>query len=44
MRLGAGGESGDFLVPDRSPFNDLLLADRLSKPVQRVADDPVNAF
>ena len=44
MRLGAGGESGDFLVPDRNPLDDFLLADRFSEAVQRITDDPVNAF
>jgi hypothetical protein len=44
MRLGAGGESGDFLVPNRNPLNNRLLADRFRKAVQRVTNDPVNAF
>ena len=44
MGLSAGGESGNFFVPDRYPIYHFLLPQRLSKPVQRIAHDTVDAF
>ena len=42
MRLGAGREGGDLLVPDMDPLDLALPAERVGQPVQAVADDAVD--
>ena len=44
MRLGAGREGGDLLVPDMDPLDLPLAAYRIRQAVQAVADDAVNPF
>ena len=44
MRLGAGREGGDLLVPDMDPLDLPLAAYRVRQAVQAVADDAVNPF
>ena len=38
MRLGAGRESGNFLVPDMDPLDLALPAKRVGQPIEAVAD------
>ena len=42
MRLGAGRERGDLLVPDMDPLDLALPADGVGQAVQAVADDAVD--
>ena len=42
MRLGAGREGRDLLVPDMDPFDLALSADRVGEAVEAVADDAVD--
>jgi hypothetical protein len=37
MRLGAGGEGGDLLVPDMHPFDLALPTNRIRQAVQAIA-------
>jgi hypothetical protein len=42
MRLGAGRERGDLLVPDMDPFDPALAAQRVGQAIQAVADDAIH--
>jgi hypothetical protein len=42
MRLGAGGECGDLLVPDMDPVDLSLTADRIRQAVEAVAYNPID--
>jgi hypothetical protein len=42
MRLGAGRESGDLLVPDVNPVDLALPSDGVGQTVEAVADDPLD--
>src|SRR5258708_33551819 len=44
MRLGAGRESCDLLVPHMYPLDLALTADRIGQPVQAVADNAIDPF
>ena len=44
MRLGAGREGRDLLVPDMDPLDLALAAERVGQTVQAVADDAVDAL
>ena len=44
MRVGAGGEGRDLLVPDMQPVDLALPAQCVGEPVQAVADDAVDAL
>ena len=42
MRVGAGGEGGDFLVADVQPVDPAMAAERVGEAVEAVADDAVD--
>src|SRR6267378_5903757 len=42
MGLGTRREGRDLLVPDMHPFDVTLAAQRVSEPVEAIADDAVN--
>jgi hypothetical protein len=44
MRLSSGGERRHFLVSDVKPFDFPVAADRISQPVQAVANHTVDAL
>ena len=44
MRLGAGRERGDLLVPDMNPLDLALPTNGIGQTVEAVADDAVDAF
>src|SRR5262249_21106619 len=44
MRLGAGRERGDLLVPDVDPLDLSLAPQGVGQPIEAVAHDPVDAF
>jgi hypothetical protein len=44
MRLGAGRESGDLLVPDMDPLDFTLPSQGVSKAVKAIADNAIDPF
>ena len=44
MRLGAGRECGDLLVPYVEPLDLAMAADGIRQPIEAVADDAINAL
>jgi hypothetical protein len=44
MRLGAGGESGGLFMPHVDPVDGFSAPHRVGKPVERIADDTVDAL
>jgi hypothetical protein len=44
MRLGAGGEGGDFFVPDVHPFDIALATNGVCQTIEAVADNAVYAL
>ena len=44
MRLGAGRECGDLLVPYMEPLDLAMAADGIRQPIEAVADDAIDAL
>ncbi len=44
MRIPAGRERGDFLVPDMQPLNAAMAAQRIGEAIEAVAHDSVDAL
>src|SRR6266851_5902803 len=44
MRIRAGGERGDFLVPDMQPLHAAMAAQRIGEAIEAVAYDSIDAL